>query len=56
MIKIKQEKIPHYEGVSLFYNGVKVHKGTFVNISSLRAFWHKYMQLICAGHVINYPF
>jgi hypothetical protein len=56
MIKIKNEKIPHFLGVSLFYNGVKVHKGTFVSVHALRDFWHKYMPMICAGHVINYPF
>lgn len=49
-IKIKSERVPHYEGLALYVNGIKTHEGVFVNLKVLREFWSSYRLLLCAGY------
>lgn len=44
----------YYSGWDLYFNGVKVHAGTFANLQALRQFWGKYMVLVCAGYVESF--
>lgn len=49
-IKIKTERVPYYEGLALYVNGVKTHNGVFVNLAALREFWTTYRIMLCAGY------
>lgn len=50
-IKIKFEKVPHYEGLALYVNNVKTHLGVFVSLKALREFWHKNQHMLCHGYI-----
>lgn len=49
-IKIKFEKVPYQEGLSLYFNNKKTHFATFSSLKALREFWAKYRPVICAGY------
>ena len=50
-IQIKNEKVPHFEGLALYMTGKKAHLGVFVSLQAMRQFWHKYQVVLCAGWI-----
>lgn len=50
-IEVKVERVPHAEGLSLYYRGRKTHLGVFAHLQALRKFWRENRIVICEGYI-----